>query len=263
MIALDVIGDWRASLRNVQKMWAAGVPAIPVWHITEPEDLLVGLARDYPKIAGGAARLHGAATKRRFAEQVFARVWPTPIHGLAVGGPDLHRCVPWHSVDASNWEANPARFGKWKAFDGAALGVRGGTQDLRAEVDWYLDLERVARFKWRGEMDVLARKSNVSGDSRQVKGQEYLSDACSTEVVSAPADSGNLHRRGVHGEIIMRLEEYDTVRTIHMTPKEHGTPVRLSQSVRARQVTARQSRTGGNDARLRPGRAGVAGPHRN
>ena len=152
VVGLDVIGDWRAGLRNVERMWAAGVPAIPTYHITEPEDLLVGLARDYPKIAvGGTARLRGPA-KLRFAEQAFARVWPKPIHGLAVGGRDVLLAVPWHSADASNWEANPGRFGKWQAFGGANLGLRGGRQDLRAEVAWYLELERIARFKWRREM---------------------------------------------------------------------------------------------------------------
>lgn len=157
VIALDVIGDWRAGVRNVERMWAAGVPAIPVYHISEPEDLLVGLARDYPKIAvGGTARLKGTPAKVRFAEQVFARVWPKPIHGLAVGGRDVLLAVPWHSVDASNWEASPARFGRWKAYGGATIGLRGGAQDLRAEVAWYRELERLARFTWRREMQLLS-----------------------------------------------------------------------------------------------------------
>ena len=44
------------------------------------------------------------------------------------------------------------RFGKWKAFGGADLGVRGDGQDLRVEVEWCLELERLARFKRRREM---------------------------------------------------------------------------------------------------------------
>lgn len=108
--------------------------------------MLVGLARNYPKIAvGGMARLRGRR-KRWFAEQCFARVWPKAVHGLA---------VPWHSTDASNWELNAAKFGRWKAFGGRNIGIRGGARDLRSEVAWYRQLEQLARHRWRREMEVL------------------------------------------------------------------------------------------------------------
>lgn len=92
----------------------------------------------------GPSNLVSLAERRRIAEAADA-----PLR------PDVLLAVPWHSTDASNWEANPGRFGKWKAFGGVDLGLRGGQQDLRAEVAWYLDLERLAPFKWRGEMEVL------------------------------------------------------------------------------------------------------------
>jgi hypothetical protein len=112
IIALDVIRDWRAGLRNVERMWAAGVRAVPTYHLGEPEDVLVGLARDYPRVCiGGVPRLHGEA-RRRFAQQCFARMWPAKVHGLGIGNEADMMSVPWASVDASSWSAGPRRFGK-------------------------------------------------------------------------------------------------------------------------------------------------------
>jgi hypothetical protein len=155
VVALDVIGSWRDGLRNVERMWQAGVPAVPTYHIGEPEDLLIGLARDYPRVCvGGVALLHGPA-RRRFAEQVFARVWPKRIHGLAIGNEADVMAAPWSSVDASSWSAGPRRFGKWRAFGDRHLAIRTA-HDLRAEVRWYLGLEQRARWRWRREMSALA-----------------------------------------------------------------------------------------------------------
>jgi hypothetical protein len=151
--ALDVIGDWKATHANTKAMWKAGIPAIPCFHLHEPWDYLKGIAADYPKIAiGGMSRLRGKAVIQ-YAEQCFARVWPKPIHGFAVGGRDLILRLPWHSVDATNWELGPCGFGNWNAF--GKLSVRGSTQDLRAEVEFYLDLERRARVQWKREMELL------------------------------------------------------------------------------------------------------------
>jgi hypothetical protein len=152
VFALDVIGDWRAGLRNTERMWREGVPAIPCYHIGEPEEVLVGLARDYPKIAiGGMAKLKGQI-KRRFVEQCFARIWPKRVHGFGVGTKELILLAPWHSVDATNWEVGPCKFGSWKSFGGADLRVRGSAHDLRNEIAFYAELEKLARHRWAREM---------------------------------------------------------------------------------------------------------------
>jgi hypothetical protein len=144
--ALDVIGDWRASMKNTDAMWAAGVPAIPCYHVGEPEDALLGMARDYPKIALGGAVGLKTKVKRAWAAQCFARIWPKAVHGFGFGAEWSVMELPFHSVDATNWEQGPCRFGNWKSF--GDLSIRGGRQDLRAEVVWHLRLEARARQKW-------------------------------------------------------------------------------------------------------------------
>ena len=152
VFALDDIASWRTTVRNTERMWAAGVPAIPTFHIGEPEEVLVGLSRDYPKVGiGGIARLRGTS-RQRFAEQVFARVWPKRLHGFGVSTRDMLLSLPWHSTDATSWETGPGAFGRWRSFGGRRLSVRGSQQDLRREVQWYLDLERLAQHRWAKEL---------------------------------------------------------------------------------------------------------------
>lgn len=150
IFSLDVIGDWRASEANTKKMWAAGIPAIPTYHYREPFDVLRGLARDYDKIAiGGLVGLRQPA-KRAFMMECFARVWPKKIHGFGINGRRILFELPFHSVDATNWEIGPVKFGMWQAF--GVMSVRGSKQNLRSEVEHYLRLERELQSRWKKEM---------------------------------------------------------------------------------------------------------------
>ena len=151
IFALDVIGDHEASLRNCEEMWRQGVQAIPCYHVGEPEDVLMEMAKSYPKLALGGAV--GFAGKSEWAAQCFARVWPKKIHGFGFGGEKDILTLPWHSVDATNWELGPCAFGSWRSF--GKMSVRGSTQNLRSEIDWYLKLERKAKQRWKREMETL------------------------------------------------------------------------------------------------------------
>ncbi len=153
IFALDVIGDARASHHNCASMWDAGIPAIPCFHYGEPWEHLLSMARDYPKIALGGVAAKSIKAKLAWAGQCFARVWPKRIHGFAFSGEKAVMALPWHSVDSTNWELGPCKFGRWRTFGN--LSVRGSRQNLRAEVEWYLRLEQRARVRWRREMKLL------------------------------------------------------------------------------------------------------------
>lgn len=152
IFALDVISDWKGSLKNCEEMWRQGIEAIPCFHVGEPEHVLKSIARDYPKIALGGAV--GYRQKDRWAQECFSRVWPKKIHGFGFGSARSVMALPWHSVDATNWETGPCKFGRWCSM-GGALNWRGSKQDLRAEIEWYLGLEERARLKWAGAMKAL------------------------------------------------------------------------------------------------------------
>ena len=155
VFALDVIGDWRASRVNAEKMWAAGVEAIPCFHYGSPWAELESLAATYPKIALGGMAHRSMKSKGDWIGQCFARVWPKRIHGFACNERLLMR-FPFHSVDSSSWCLKAVAFGRWKAYGGAYLNWRGSAQNLRAEVAFYLRAEREARRRWAAEMTLLS-----------------------------------------------------------------------------------------------------------
>ncbi len=151
VFALDVIGDWKASLANAEEMTRAGIPCIPTFHLGTPWDVLVRLAGEYPKIAlGGVAKVK-KTQKEAWIAEVFSRVWPCRMHGFGMSGKDILQRFPFHSIDATNWELGPGAFGLWAAFDGAQLSSRGTDQDLRSEVGFYQEMEATGRRRWAGE----------------------------------------------------------------------------------------------------------------
>ena len=155
IFALDVIGEWKPSLANCERMWREGIDAIPTYHAGEPEDYLRGIARDYPKIALGGVARWGLNKKVAWTEQCFARVWPKKIHGFGFGGRGYLERFPFHSVDATNWETGPAMFGTWEYF---GTHLKGVSDNLRAEVLSYTQRERACQERWKKEMALIGGK---------------------------------------------------------------------------------------------------------
>ena len=153
VFALDVIGDWRASQANTDRMCREGIEAIPCYHYGEPWDVLYGLAQDYPKIAlGGAAQMQPAA-RLRWAGQCFARVHPKPMHGFSFCARAYVLALPWDSVDSTAWFLQAIRYSRMRTANGdqihvAGAGGKGFRAGLRGEIEYYLRLEREARVRW-------------------------------------------------------------------------------------------------------------------
>ena len=147
VFALDVIGDPKASAENCAEMWSEGIPAVPCFHIGEPERVLFEMAEKYPKIAVGGMVGMGGGIKERFIGQVFARVWPKKIHGFGIGSEKLMLNFPFDSVDATNWEIGACAFGRWHTFGN--MSVKGKDQNLISEVEHCLRLERRAESRWK------------------------------------------------------------------------------------------------------------------
>jgi len=175
VFTLDVIGDHKATRKNTERMWAAGVPAVPVYHINEPESALMAMAAEYPKIALGGVAMLKTKAKVEWADQCFARVWPKRIHGFGFGSEKAILALPFESVDATNWEIGPAKFGRWMAY--GKLSSKGAGLNLRTEVEWFLALEDRARIRWRKEMEVIGAQA----------------DAPSSRFVVAGTQDGRLH----------------------------------------------------------------------
>lgn len=153
--ALDVIGDWKQTLKNTEKMWEAGIEAIPTFHVHSPKHVLLSMVKDYPKIAvGGLIPLH-LNDKCRWLDTVFSTVWPKRIHGFACTSRKLVLSYPFHSVDSTSWEIGACKYGMWRSIGVGRLSVRGSNQNLRCEINRFLDLEEEAQRRWRKEMELL------------------------------------------------------------------------------------------------------------
>lgn len=151
--SLDAIGDWKTSRKNTDRMWKAGVEAIPVFHVGEPFDVLVGMVKDYPKVALGGLVRRSFKEKYNFIARSFEKVWPKRLHGFGLMDERLLMNFPFHSVDATNWELVPCAFGRWKKF--GKMSVRGSKQNLRSEIEYYFDLEDKLKVRWKKEMALL------------------------------------------------------------------------------------------------------------
>jgi hypothetical protein len=162
IFALDVIGDAATTIKNTDALWRNGIPVIPTYHYGQPVSALDEIAERFPKIAlGGAAKLH-TKIKLKWADACFRRVYPKAIHGFGFGAKEILFALPFHSVDASSWSFAPRAMGRWAAFAThgayAYLGCRG-KYSMRAEIEHYLELERLVSHCWREETPILDRLS--------------------------------------------------------------------------------------------------------
>jgi hypothetical protein len=147
VFALDVIGDSAATLKNTERMWSEGVPAVPTFHMGGDESYLLHIAKEYPKIAFGG--MAGARGKKKvdWCLWAFGLCWPKRVHGFAAGSRDVVMACPWDSVDTTSWEVAPTARGRWKAFGSKQVSLRG-RYSIEAEVDFYRRLEQEAQGRW-------------------------------------------------------------------------------------------------------------------
>lgn len=163
VFALDVIGDHHASRRNAERMVEAGVPCVPTFHFGSPYPELVSLARDFPKVALGGCARKKVKERQLWLRECFARVWPKKVHGFGISDRPTLLMFPFHSVDASSWELAPAGFGIWRAYGRTRINWRGSEQNLRAEIEYYLTMERELRQRWARDMAMLEGSSDANG----------------------------------------------------------------------------------------------------
>jgi hypothetical protein len=105
---LDVIGDWRASERNLRQMEAAGISPIPVFHEGSPVSVIEEMISEYEYIGiGGIVKRRGKGlTLSRFLDNVFSRTRDrTKVHGFGITTFSSLTRYPFYSVDSTSWTA--------------------------------------------------------------------------------------------------------------------------------------------------------------
>ena len=122
-VALDVIGDWRASRVNAERMAALDIAAFPTFHKGEPWVELGGLVRDFPKVGLGdgvgmvkTTEQHKRRGRYAYHRDAFARFWPASFHAFGIQNMALLRECPFVSADCALWLTFAARYRFWQAF---------------------------------------------------------------------------------------------------------------------------------------------------
>lgn len=102
-VALDVIGDPEASVKNAFKMKAAGSKAFPVFHYGDPWEHLAIYREHFGRV--GLSCRFGEPYARSYAwlEQCFARGWPCRFHSFGWTSFAVLGRFPFDSADSSAW----------------------------------------------------------------------------------------------------------------------------------------------------------------
>ena len=159
VFSLDEIGNYKKSQANTMKIWAAGIPAIPVYHAGEPLSYLDWCCKYTPcqKIALACR----SKDKKGWLTQQFQHVWknygPMKIHGLAMAGNELLELLPFDSVDASSAFTAAARFGQFAGYTGRQVHLKskmrkGVDLDLWVEIVEHQKREDKSEFRWRSQL---------------------------------------------------------------------------------------------------------------
>lgn len=173
-VALDVIGDWQASKTNAIKMRLMGSPAMPVFHVGDPWELLDFYCEHWPKVGlGGMVGATGrgrAVGMRMWLDRVFARAWPHRFHAFGQTGADILFRYPFHSADSSSWAVPVLRNRDYVHVRGAKVGkAYGTTRSCAAKVLCY-NVERYAELgtrlaaHWQTELRQARAQAPYEGD---------------------------------------------------------------------------------------------------
>lgn len=139
---LDVIGDWRATAHNTDRLLAlvgGAVQVVPAFHVRSPWSELRRLCREFDYVAlGGLVPLSGRgyeAAMLRWAANahVIARDHDVRLHGFGLTRPPYPQRLPFYSIDSAYW-ASGARTGSlslWNDRTHRFDSFRVGTENAR------------------------------------------------------------------------------------------------------------------------------------
>lgn len=161
-VGLDVIGSWEGSKTNAIKQKVLGSPAMPVFHIGDPWDLLDFYCAHWPKVGLSCRFGEPIPESMEFYKTCFARAWPHRFHSFGWTDARALMQYPFHSADSSTWKTVDM-YGNIIAKSGSVLHpTRQWTipnvpspvkQRYRAlHVRRYRELERMLKWKWRAEL---------------------------------------------------------------------------------------------------------------
>ncbi len=157
-VSLDVIGDWRGSKANAIKMRALGSPAMPVFHVGDPWELLDFYCKHWPKVGLGGMVKQNPTGVNAWLDRVFARAWPHRFHAFGQTKRSVLFSYPFHSADSSSWQQASLAFSSSVRVRNALAGAPRGltarqlVPALRYSLEHMADLASRLRVHWAREL---------------------------------------------------------------------------------------------------------------
>lgn len=138
---MDVVGDPKASMANLQKMEDAGFTPIPVFHYGTPWRVLDDLFDRYRYSLIGIGGTVGQSYSRKvaFFEELFSRYPDGNFHGLGIASSKLLEQFPFVSCDSVWWVY------KYRSNQARLAPGKGRKEEQAARVKHLLNLEQVDR----------------------------------------------------------------------------------------------------------------------
>lgn len=114
---LDVIKDAESTWRNQQRLEQEyGLSPLPVFHVSEPWDMLERYLATYPYIALGVAGTRSHVYMPWLVKCFKMAEGRAVYHGFGITTWEVLKAFPWYSVDSSSW-GQGFRFGNVPVFD--------------------------------------------------------------------------------------------------------------------------------------------------
>jgi hypothetical protein len=155
-VGLDVIGSGEGTRQNLDRMRAAGSPAMPVFHIGDDWALLDHYAAHWPKVGLSCRFGEPEADSLRFYDRCFARHWPLRYHSFGWTQRDVLLRFPFHSADSSSWQMAAGVYRSIK-LKGRTVRAQGSTTEkvalyLETHIADVLRFQDQLRQRWRREL---------------------------------------------------------------------------------------------------------------
>lgn len=180
-VGLDVIGDYKGSVKNMAYMLPRCPKAMPVFHIGDPWDVLEYYAAHWDKVGLSCRFGEDVKTSLRFYDQCFARTWGTSIgpkrfHSFGWVDETALRNNPFHSADAATWVMQPAAYrtfpvrrkGKWTPMRLSTSDQKQISHGMMMNLDRYWRIEQQLKSFWSKEMAMLDALPSIAPEITEV-----------------------------------------------------------------------------------------------
>jgi hypothetical protein len=153
-VALDAIGDHKASESNWRWSVSQGSDAFPTFHMGEPFEVLDRYVAESWKVGLGGVVGTAKGPLRSWLDKVFKRCWPARYHLFGCIDSLILNRYPFHSADSAIWFLQTIRYAHWAMPKGGSYIVKNRPTDermpqCRYRIEELMDRSARLRVRWR------------------------------------------------------------------------------------------------------------------